>query len=61
VKSEIVVCPGRKGLRPIIIQTTSVSVVDHRFAAKQAVGPQGTRIVRISLPRIPSLEKELRR
>lgn len=58
MKSEIVVCPGRKGLRPIIIKTKSVSLVDHRFSGKKLTGPQGTRMVKVTLPSFPSLEKE---
>jgi len=57
MKTEIVVCPGRKGHAPIVIKTEKIQALDHRHYKESWKGAQGGRVVSITLPRIDALRE----
>ncbi|MEQ8782539.1 MAG: hypothetical protein RIE06_22970 [Roseibium album] len=55
---DIVLCPGTKRSRPIVIKTETRTALDHRCKKASWKNPQGGRQVEITLPRINALKEK---
>ncbi len=53
---DIVLCPGTKRSRPIVIKTETRTALDHRCKKASWKNPQGGQRVTITLPRIDALK-----
>jgi len=55
---NIVLCPGTKRSRPIVIKTETRTALDHRCKKASWKNRQGGQQVKITLPRIDALKRK---